>query len=426
MYDQIVATQQLIIDAAPCNNGQSTFGPVPVNYEIYGDATDPHGLPKPVIVILPFFLGSAHAAGHVSFDAKTRKRTGVGYWDGLIGPGAPMDTDRYRVISFGPLISARFGPKSPDPATTKPYGSRFPNFAFADYAAIQRQALNQLGVSHVDVLVGASMGSMQAWHLAAADMSFVSRLLLVVPEGMSLSGRTRTIAGQWVKTLESDPDWANGDYYPPAQAKPPVRALPQVLAEFWYRVQFPLNHAVMYDLEEVEWLSQANLGPNATIDLKSVDEVLAGLDRKDPKVKAYTDAVARLVKGTDHNELLWQLRTIQTFDPLAVMKRSDAVAFATLGDPEPTELVPQGSTLREVLMISTEGDDVLESSAIDRTLGLMPALGVRAFKVALPPASPHAAGLSSPGLAGLGRQIAAFINQGSPQPDATVKSSAKL
>ena len=426
MYDHIVQAEQITIDKAPCNNGRATFPQVPVICEIYGEANDHNGVPKPVIVILPFFLGSAHAAGHTAIDAKTKKRTNVGYWDGLIGPGAAMDTDRYRVISFGPLISSHFGPKLVDPTTRKPYGSTFPDFAFADYAAIQRRALEQLGVRHVDVLVGASMGSMQAWHLAAADLSFVSRLLLVVPSGMSLADRTRIISRQWVQALESDPDWAHGDYYPPAKGKPPVHAMPRVLADFWYRVQFPLDHAVMYDLESVELLEHANLGPHAVIDVKSVDEVLAGLDKKDPRVKAYADTLVKLVKVTDHNELLWQLRAIQTFDPIAVMKQSDAVAFVTLGDREPTDAVPQGSTLHEVLLIATESDDVFESSALDRTLGLMPSLGVRAYKVSLPPALPHAAGLASAGLAGLARQIGAFINRGSPQVAAAEHPAARL
>jgi homoserine acetyltransferase len=82
----------------------------------------------------------------------------------------------------------------------------------ADVSQIQRLALKQLGVGHVNVRMGASMGSLQAWHFMAHEPSYVSNMVLVVPGGLELSQKTRTLTEQWVQKLEQDPDWHGGDY----------------------------------------------------------------------------------------------------------------------------------------------------------------------------------------------------------------------
>lgn len=414
MYEQIVKPQKVVIPQAPCNDGKDHFPNLPVTYEEYGSAKTQDGHDKPVVVILPFFLGTAHAAGYTKMD-EHKKLVGPGYWDAVIGAGAPFNTDTHRVISLGPLIDRSFGPMTQDPATKKPYGGKFPNFSFADYAAIQYQALQQLGVRHIDVLVGASMGSLQAWHLAAHDMTFVSRMVVVVPGGLTLGDKTRVLARQWVEQLEQDPAWLKGDYYAQTKDHWRTHALAKVLGEFWYRCQFPLNHSVLYDMDDVEWLEIAKgFAPLVPAELKSLDEVLAGLDANAPAVKRYRAQVSALLGATDHNVLLWQLRTILTYAPLSVMRQSNKADFALLGSGDRTDTVPFRSTLGSVLMLATETDDLLEVGRVDEAMTAAGLLGARLFKLSLADSSPHGAGLVGAGVAPLADRIRHFLTQGVP------------
>lgn len=422
MYNEIVKPQKITLAQAPCNDGKDHFPNLPLIYEEYGSAKTKDGQDKPVIVILPFFLGSAHAAGYSQLNEQTKKPRGPGYWDDIIGPGAPFNTDTHRILSLGPLVGAHFGPQSPDPATKKPYGSKFPNFSFSDYAIIQYQALQQLGVRHIDVLVGASMGSLQAWHLAAHDMTFVSRMVLVVPGGLTLGHKTRVQVRQWVDQLEKEPAWLHGDYY--AQPKEHWRtpALSNVLSEFWYRCQFPLNHAVLYDLDDAEWTDIAkSCAPLQPVDVKTLEEVLKGLDDKVPAVARYRQQLSALLRVTDHNVLLWQLRTVLTYAPLPVMQQSNKADFALLGSSERTDLVPFRNTLGGVLMLATETDDLLDAAEVDQALLAAGRLGARLFKVSLPDQAPHGAGLVGAGVSPLGDHIRRFLSLGTP-----VTTGAKL
>ena len=103
MYDQIVKPQTIVLDNAPCNDGQGSFPKLPVTFEQYGSNKTADGHDKPVMAILPFFLGSAHAAGHKA--VKDDKRVAPGYWDALVGPGEVINTDTHCVVSFEPVCS---------------------------------------------------------------------------------------------------------------------------------------------------------------------------------------------------------------------------------------------------------------------------------------------------------------------------------
>ncbi|PZO12037.1 MAG: hypothetical protein DCF26_19905 [Burkholderiales bacterium] len=394
MYDQIVKPQTLVLDTAPCNDGKDRFPKLTVKYEEYGSARTQDGHDKPVIVILPFFLGSAHAAGYKAI--KDKKPIGLGYWDALIGPGEVLDTNTHRIISFEPVINDEFHPGIVNPATSKPYGGAFPDFSLADVSQAQRLALQQLGVAHVDVLMGASMGSMQAWHFMAHDTTFVSRMVLVVPGGLTLAEKTLTLTRQWVTKLEQDADWHGGDYSALPKDKQPKKALLEVLADFWYRVQFPVEHSLLYDLDDLGWADMAvahhALSPD---DVKSIDTVLASLDDKQPKVKAYKQMVKLLCERTDHNVLLWQLRSILSYKPLAALAASDAFTRRTMKLDAMVDIAHEAPGVADILLIATEADDLLDIVSVDAVTGMAAFLGARTSVVRLPSTFTHAAGLNT-------------------------------
>ena len=416
MYDQLVKTQSIKVANVPCEDGKGTFAEVQFDWEEYGTPLSSDGQPKPVVVILPFFLGRVRAAGHSGIDGSTNKPKDVGYWDGIIGPGAPINTDTHRVISFGPLINAKCAPSVTNPDTGKPYGSAFPNFSFRDYAAIHRRALTQLGVGQIDLLAGASLGSLQAWHLAAQDFTLVNRLMLVVPGGFMLPDKTRTLAAKWVEQLEADPAWNNGDYYEAAPERRPV-AVQRVLADFWYRCQFPMNEAMVYDPDEEAWadvLRNLNLlVPEVTTEAITVGDALNTLQQsQEPNAKRFLSQLNSLVKITDHNALLWQLRTVGTFGADAVFKETDDLRFGWMGDQPIEDTRPNGQVMPKVLILYAPDDDIFTVEAVLATKKAPLGLGQQVQVVALKPNSPHASGLVSKPMESLGSLMAMWLSTG--------------
>jgi homoserine O-acetyltransferase len=132
----------------------------------------------------------------------------------MIGPGRPIDTDRYFVISSNVLGGCRgsTGPSSVDPATGRPYGARFPVVTIADMVNAQARLLDRLGVERLLSVVGGSMGAYQAieWSVAHPDR---------VRSVISLAGSARSTAQMLAwnaigrHAIMSDPRWRGGDYY---------------------------------------------------------------------------------------------------------------------------------------------------------------------------------------------------------------------
>src|ERR1700709_2050545 len=132
--------------------------PVRVAYETYGTLAPAR---DNVILVCHALSGDAHAAGYSIRAAQASSRDGfgaddrdgdagkgLGWWDGMIGPGKAFDTDRYFVISTNLLGGCRgtTGPSSLDPATGRPYGADFPVITVADMVRTERALLDALGI----------------------------------------------------------------------------------------------------------------------------------------------------------------------------------------------------------------------------------------------------------------------------------------
>jgi homoserine O-acetyltransferase len=193
--------------------GGKTIKNVRVGYETYGTL---NAAGDNAIFIPHFYTATSHAAGkYKSTDAAP------GYWDGIIGSGKPIDTDKYFVVSADALANLNTkdpnvtttGPATINPDTGKPYAMTFPVIAFRDSVRVHKALVDSLGVKKLHAVVGASGGSMQAMEWGAVYPAFVERVVHIVGPGFDLTPYVLEMVETWVAPIRLDPKWQNGDYY---------------------------------------------------------------------------------------------------------------------------------------------------------------------------------------------------------------------
>lgn len=172
-----------------------------IAYETYGTLA-PDG--RNAILVTHGYTSSHHAASHGKV---------WGWWDGLIGPGKAIDTDRVFVVTSNVLGSSHGSSNgaSADPATGKPYGPDFPDIRLADMVAAERALLDDLGVKHLVAVAGPSYGGYQAFQWSVAYPEFMDGIVAVVTAPYS-EGAEKGVADLKAQ-LATDPNWNGGRYY---------------------------------------------------------------------------------------------------------------------------------------------------------------------------------------------------------------------
>ena len=169
-----------------------------------------------VIFICHALTGDAHVAGMHPGETESS-----GWWDGIVGPGRAIDTNRYRVICANVLGGCKgtTGPSSINPSTGKPYGGSFPRFTIGDTVEVYRALLRQLGVTHLAGLVGGSFGGIQVIEWITAHPGEVDRAVMIA-SGAAANAQALAfdVVGRYAITL--DPNWHGGDYYGAPDAGP--------------------------------------------------------------------------------------------------------------------------------------------------------------------------------------------------------------
>jgi homoserine O-acetyltransferase len=190
----------------------AALGPLTLAYETYGELSPAR---DNAILLLHALSGDAHAAGrHQSSDPRP------GWWDDMVGPGRPFDTDRYFVICSNVIggCQGSTGPSSVDQATGRPYGSRFPVLTIGDMVRAQARLLDRLGIERLLAVAGGSMGGFQALEWTTAYPERVRGAILLATSARS---SPQTVAWNAIgrRAIVRDPRWRGGDYYggePPA------------------------------------------------------------------------------------------------------------------------------------------------------------------------------------------------------------------
>jgi homoserine O-acetyltransferase len=180
--------------------------PYDITYETYGELNDDN---SNVIVVCHALTGSHHAAGTYEGESK------AGWWDGLIGSGKIIDTDKYFVICTN-VIGSCFGstgPMSEQLPHHEPYRYKFPVVTIKDMVKAQRILFDKLGIHRVEAIIGGSMGGMQALQFAVHYPNFAKKII-----ALATTHATQPWAIAFNKVASEailkDPDFKQGYYDP--------------------------------------------------------------------------------------------------------------------------------------------------------------------------------------------------------------------
>lgn len=211
-------------------DGGVTLHEVTVAYETWGTLDE---RASNAVLLCHAWTGDSHAAGEAG-----RGHPAPGWWDDLIGPGRPIDTDRWFVVCANVLggCQGSTGPASPHPTDGHPYGSRFPVVTIRDMVRAQARLATHLGVGAWHAVVGGSMGGMQVLEWA---LTFPQRVRSIVPIATCAQATAQQIAWGAIgrRAIRLDPRWRGGDYYdaPPGEGPTEGLAVARMIAQVTFR-----------------------------------------------------------------------------------------------------------------------------------------------------------------------------------------------
>jgi homoserine O-acetyltransferase len=302
-----VETQYLDLPEPLTLDCGKTLHPVRIAYETYGTLSPAR---NNVILVCHALSGDAHAAGFAKtppsestrdgFAAEDRDGTagrGLGWWDGMIGPGKAFDTDRFFVVSTNLLGGCRgtTGPSSTNPATGKPYGPDFPVITVADMVRTERAFLDAIGIARLAAVAGGSLGGMQALEWAVLYPDQVDSIVVIAstpalqPQGLAWNVIARN-------AITSDPDWQGGRYHGTGRAPNAGMGVARMVGHMTY-------------------LSAMSLGAKFGRRLQSGGDIHYTLTEPEFEIESYLRHQAdTFVRRFDANTYLYTSRALTYFD----------------------------------------------------------------------------------------------------------------
>jgi homoserine O-acetyltransferase len=209
--------------------GGGALASVTVAYETWGtlDAAKSNA-----VLVLHALTGDSHVTGSVGPGHQT-----PGWWEGSVGPGLAIDTDRFFVVCSNVLGGAQgtTGPSSLD-EHDRPYGSRFPVITIRDQVSVEVQLSDSLGIDVWHAVVGGSMGGMRALEWAVGVPDRIARAV-VLAVGAAATADQIALSSLQVRAIRSDPNFAGGDYYGTGHAPYEGLAIARGLGQFSYRTE---------------------------------------------------------------------------------------------------------------------------------------------------------------------------------------------
>ena len=207
-----------------------TLQDVTIAYETWGEL---NAEKSNAILLCHAWTGDSHAAGSAEEGSPT-----PGWWEGLVGSGCAIDTDKWFVVCTNSLggCQGSTGPASLHPQDGKQYGSRFPVITVRDMVRAQVRVSDMLGIDVWHSVIGGSMGGMQVLEWA---ITFPHRVRTLVPIATCLQATAQQIAWGAIgrRAIRLDPKWQGGDYYDAAIGEGPWQglAIARMIAQVTFR-----------------------------------------------------------------------------------------------------------------------------------------------------------------------------------------------
>ncbi len=224
-----------------CEQG-GLLGPIDIAYETWGILNEDR---SNAILVLHALTGDAHVIGEADDIHPT-----PGWWNGLIGPGCAIDTDRYFVICPNVLggCQGTTGPSSAAP-DKRPYGSRFPAITIRDQVAAEKALADSLRIETFHNIIGGSMGGMRVLEWLVSYPS-AAKTAVVIATSASASAEQIALTSLQVRMIRQDPEFHGGDYY--GIGKGPLKGLrlARELAHLTYRSPQELDRRFGRNLQE--------------------------------------------------------------------------------------------------------------------------------------------------------------------------------
>ncbi len=273
----------------------------PLAYQTYGTL---NAQKNNAILVCHALTGDQYACGTHPVTGK------AGWWDRMIGPGKPIDTNRFFVICANIIGSCMgsFGPKEINPATGKSYGLELPFITIGDMVETQALLVEHLGISKLFAVVGGSLGGMQVLEWS---VRFPDRLFAAVAIATSVRQSAQNIAFHEIgrQAIMADPDWCGGDYI--SQRKYPTKGL-----------------AVARMAAHVTYLSESMLQEKFGRNLQDREDFTYGFDA-DFRIESYLRHQGMsFVERFDANSYLYLTRAASYFDLTASGKHALTDVFA--------------------------------------------------------------------------------------------------
>ena len=259
-----------------------------LKYETYGNLNKER---SNAVLICHALSGNHHAAGYYENDKKP------GWWDNMIGPNKPIDTNKLYVVSVNNLggCHGSTGPTSINPDTNKIYGSSFPIVTVGDWVNSQKQLMDHLDLPSWRFIIGGSLGGMQALQWTVQYPALVKNCIIIAaaPKLTAQNIAFNEVARQ---AIMKDPDWHDGNYIEKGVTPSQGLALARMLGHITY-------------------LSDESMGEKF------------GRDLKQPKLRFNYDVEFQIesylryqgekfVTGFDANTYLLMTKSLDYFDPI--------------------------------------------------------------------------------------------------------------